>query len=233
MRTIRLSWPSEAETGSVAGSVAGSVVDSQAEVFLDPGQARHGVVVLRLAPGAQVEMVGPLGLAKAIITTVSQGHPPGLGVKLTGPWSAGVGNDASAGGVVENSVKVALALSLIQPGRFDWAVEKAVELGAGSLIPLICARTKPGLARFSPSRASRWERLSEEARKQCGRHQPFHISPPTTLSELVLTWEGPKIFLHPYAPLKLPNSIFNVDSVEPSGAAESSGLASSQGVTQD
>ena len=204
MRTIRFSWPAE------AGG------DLLAEVFLASGQARHGALVLRLAPGAPVEMVGPLGLAEAVVTTVGAGHPPRLGVKLTGPWR---GDDVSGGSMARGLGRVTLAVALIQPGRFDWAVEKAVELGAGSLIPLICARTKPGLGRPSPSRESRWDRLAEEARKQCGRHQPLTIPPPATLNDLLTKWEGPIIFLHPAGPPKLPTSIFTLDAAELSGSS--------------
>jgi 16S rRNA (uracil1498-N3)-methyltransferase len=157
------------------------------EVFLAPEQARHGAVVLRLTPGAVVEVVGPAGLAPARVTTVFP--PAGLGLTLTGPWARA----ESLGGL-------RLALALIQGPRFDWAVEKSVELGAGALTPLITERTKGAEARCGQSRGARWQRLAEEARKQCGRSTPLTISPVMTLKEL-LTEAGasaePGFYLNP------------------------------------
>lgn len=178
-RCIRLIWPPE------AGHSLGE------EVFLAPGQARHGVLVLRLKVGVSVEMVGPAGLAKAVVSTATnggRGQPPRLGVRLTSAWAGNSEAGATLG--------VHLALALIQPQRFDWAVEKAVELGARTLTPLITARTKPGLLRPGPARIDRWGRLAEEARKQCGRSEPLLVCPPTPLAEII-GHRGPKFFLSP------------------------------------
>jgi 16S rRNA (uracil1498-N3)-methyltransferase len=74
-----------------------------------------------------------------------------------------------------------LALPLIRPGRFDWALEKAVELGARELWPFTPARGRakgPGEAK-----PARWLRLAEEARKQCARADPMAVGP-------VLAWPG-------------------------------------------
>lgn len=178
-RTIRLSWPP-----AVAEEEPG------VEIFLTPGQARHGVLVLRLKPGSVVEMAGPAGLAPALVTTASvtglySRKNPGLGVTLTGPWAK-----------PETVSGPRLALALIQAGRFDWAVEKVVELGAAILIPLITERVKAADARPGPARTERWLRLAEEARKQCGRSRALEIFPALTLPEL-LKQPGPAFFLSP------------------------------------
>jgi 16S rRNA (uracil1498-N3)-methyltransferase len=77
-----------------------------------------------------------------------------------------------------------LALALIKGPRFDWAVEKATELGAAALVPLITLRSSP-LAQGEAKKA-RWARLSEEARKQCGRPWPMDITAPMGLE----SWLG-------------------------------------------
>ncbi|MDL2226436.1 16S rRNA (uracil(1498)-N(3))-methyltransferase [Deltaproteobacteria bacterium OttesenSCG-928-M10] len=176
MRIIRLAWPQKADPAATG------------EIFLSPAQARHGVQVLRLAAGSLVEMVGPAGLAPARVTTSSgKGGHHRLGIMLIGPW---LRSEAATG--------PRLALSLISGPRFDWAVEKAVELGASALIPLICARTKAGDARPGPARESRWRRLAEEARKQCGRASEMEISPVMEFGQL-LALSGPGFFLNPAA----------------------------------
>jgi len=183
MRTIRLSWP------------PGAPDEPGAEILLSPAQARHGALVLRLKPGAAVEMAGPLGLAPARIGMVSfsgrfSKKNPGLSVILTGPWSRPA---ASAG--------PRLALALIQAQRFDWAVEKAVELGAAVLMPLMTERVKAADARPGSTRTERWGRLAEEARKQCGRSVALDIWPALTLPELMLQ-PGPAFFLSPPGPFE-------------------------------
>ncbi len=178
MRTIRLAWP------------AGTSPDADGEVYLDADQARHGARVLRLAPGDPVEMTGPAGLAPAVVTAARPGpdrrRGPRLAVRLTGPWAPPAGPPSGP----------RLALALIQPQRFDWAVEKAVELGASVLIPFRAERSKPGLAESGPGREARWHRLAGEARKQCGRPDFLTILPVAGWAE-ILAQPGPAFFLSP------------------------------------
>lgn len=193
MRTLRLTWPA-------APDPAGS-----GEVFLSPDQARHGVLVLRLKAGAAVEMVGPGGLAPALVTTVeTSGKAPRLGVTLSGPWLGAA------------AVGPRLALALISGQRFDWAVEKAVELGAATLIPLISERVKGGGARPGPAKEERWQRLAEEARKQCARPAALDIFPPLALAEL-LGQPGPGFFLSPSGPAAPPAAPSPLLAVGPEG----------------
>ncbi|MDR2935630.1 MAG: 16S rRNA (uracil(1498)-N(3))-methyltransferase [Candidatus Adiutrix sp.] len=181
MRVPRLAW-----NGEPAGQPGGPV-----ELRLEAAQARHGVTVLRLKPGDPVEVAGPAGLARARVT-VAQDRPPRLVVVLEEGWRPRP----------EEPAGPRLALALINWPRFDWAVEKAAELGAGELWPLVCGRIKPGLARAASARAERWRRLAEAARKQCGRPRPLIVRPPVTPAELLAAaGPGPAgLFLSPAAP---------------------------------
>ncbi|UQZ89752.1 16S rRNA (uracil(1498)-N(3))-methyltransferase [Deltaproteobacteria bacterium Smac51] len=177
MRTLRFLWPAKAP------------LDSPDEVFLAPDQARHGVLVLRLEPGAAVEAVSVAGLAPAVVTTAETGRGgrPRLGLRLTGSWTS-----------FQPASGARLAMALIQSQRFDWVVEKSVELGAATLIPLITERVKAGDGRPGEAKRERWLRLAEEARKQCGRPDPLVIMPPITLPQAA-TLPGPSFFLSPTA----------------------------------
>lgn len=177
-RTIRLAWPP-----GLSAETEGR------EIYLAPDQARHGALVLRLKPGFEIEMSGPSGLAPAVVSSVDFNSPhsrknPALSIRLTGPWR------------MMELQGPRLALSLIQGPRFDWAVEKSVELGAARLIPLLAERSKSQDSRPGAARQDRWRRLAEEARKQCGRPNPMEILPPHSLSEL-LRHPGPGFFLSP------------------------------------
>jgi 16S rRNA (uracil1498-N3)-methyltransferase len=60
---------------------------------------------------------------------------------------------------------LALAVGILKnPSRFDFLVEKATELGARAIIPLITRRTIP-----SHAKVDRWRKLALAAMKQCGR----------------------------------------------------------------
>ena len=175
-RIPRLTWRPD---GPMAGG----------EIWLEPDQARHGVTVMRLKPGDRVEIAGPAGIFPARVTTAEgggRGRPPRLGVALAMPPAPpGAPMEPLNGSAGSEPGGPILALGLISLPRFDWAVEKAAELGAGELWPLVCQRVKPGLVRASAGRLERWRRLAEEARKQCGRPRPLVIHPPAAPLELV------------------------------------------------
>ncbi|MDR2456610.1 MAG: 16S rRNA (uracil(1498)-N(3))-methyltransferase, partial [Deltaproteobacteria bacterium] len=153
-------------------------------VPLDYLQSRHGLKALRLSPGRVIELAGPWGLAPAEVVEAGQkGGRPILLVRLTGPFIA-----APLDGPT-------LALALVKGPRFDWAVEKASELGAAKLVPLLTARTASSSVAGEAKR-SRWERLSEEARKQCGRVSPMEVAEPLALMEFLESGPpGPRLLL--------------------------------------
>lgn len=65
--------------------------------------------------------------------------------------------------------------------RYEWMLEKATELGATRIVPVIAARTDPGLARAAPKRVERWRRLVLEAAQQSR-----HLAPPEVAGPLPL-----------------------------------------------
>src|SRR5438477_5567597 len=58
---------------------------------------------------------------------------------------------------------ITLAISIFKFDRLEWAIEKATELGAASLIPIIARRTEPHLASAAAKRLERWQRIAREA----------------------------------------------------------------------
>ena len=76
---------------------------------------------------------------------------------------------------------VILAAAIIKGPRMDFLVEKAAELGAAALWPLVCARAvvrDPGSERFA-----RWRRLALAATKQSLTSHPMEIRTPLTIAE--------------------------------------------------
>ncbi|MDP9055630.1 MAG: 16S rRNA (uracil(1498)-N(3))-methyltransferase [Acidobacteriota bacterium] len=64
---------------------------------------------------------------------------------------------------------VTLYLALIKFERFEWAVEKATELGAARIIPVEASRSEHGLFAGAQKRAERWRRIAREASEQSRR----------------------------------------------------------------
>ena len=80
----------------------------------------------------------------------------------------------------------ALAFAPIRRNRLDWLVEKAVELGAGRLIPVLTARTV-----VRPEHAQRLRAIAEEAAEQCERLSVPPIEEPEPLDRWLAGRAGP------------------------------------------
>lgn len=78
-----------------------------------------------------------------------------------------------------------LAISIIKPERFEWALEKCVELGTSKIIPLLTERTSSFRKDASPSKVERWRKISVEAAKQSGLPFLPEVLSPTSLEKLL------------------------------------------------
>ena len=64
---------------------------------------------------------------------------------------------------------VTLLLSMVKFDMFEWAIEKATELGVTTIVPLAAARSEKALLAASAKRAERWNKLLLEASQQSRR----------------------------------------------------------------
>lgn len=99
--------------------------------------------------------------------------------------------------VTEPGPRIHLFPALIRANRFDWVIEKAVELGAASITPVICEHS---LIDESGDRADRWRRIAIEAAEQSNRKLLPPVQQPQRLEaalaaatgKLIVAWEGEK-----------------------------------------
>jgi 16S rRNA (uracil1498-N3)-methyltransferase len=68
-------------------------------------------------------------------------------------------------------VKTTLLLSVVKFDSFEWALEKATELGVHRIVPLAAARSEKALLVAATKRAERWKKLLLEASQQSRRVQ--------------------------------------------------------------
>ena len=166
---------------------------SGARLALPPGAARH-VQVLRLQPGDAITLFNGEG----------------------GQWSAEVARMGRSEVEVlvhthealerEAARAVHLAVGLMAAERMDWLVEKATELGAASLQPLLTERAS---LRLSGERAEKkrahWQAVAVAASEQSGRNRVLSLRVQRSLAEHLAPACGPNearwlLSLSPTAP---------------------------------
>jgi 16S rRNA (uracil1498-N3)-methyltransferase len=91
---------------------------------------------------------------------------------------------------------VTLAVAPPKGSRMETAVEKATEIGVGSILPLRTARSVVK-GRSDSERAERWARVAAAATAQSGRCHAPRILPVRSLEEALATTEGIRLLAHP------------------------------------
>jgi len=71
--------------------------------------------------------------------------------------------------VLSPSLHITLLLAIVKFDRFEWAIEKATELGADEIVPLAAERSEKGLVAASARRAVRWKKILVESAQQSRR----------------------------------------------------------------
>ncbi len=66
-------------------------------------------------------------------------------------------------------VQIELLLAVVKFDRFEWALEKATELGLEEIVPLAAERSEKGLISAAGKRAERWKRILGESAQQARR----------------------------------------------------------------
>ncbi len=77
--------------------------------------------------------------------------------------------------VRETALRLQLLISIVKFDRFEWALEKATELGVSEVVPLAASRTDKALVAAAEKRHARWERILVESAQQSRRLRPPEI----------------------------------------------------------
>ena len=104
-------------------------------------------------------------------------------------------------GQVESPLQVHLGQGLSRGERMDWAIQKATELGAAQITPIISERCEVRLKdERADKRLAHWRQVAISACEQCGRSVLPVIHAPQPLAEWQQTVEADlKLVLHPLA----------------------------------
>jgi 16S rRNA (uracil1498-N3)-methyltransferase len=71
--------------------------------------------------------------------------------------------------VYRPAFQTTLLLSVVKFDAFEWAIEKATELGVSAIVPLAAARSEKALLTAAGKRAQRWQKVLLEASQQSRR----------------------------------------------------------------
>ena len=122
---------------------------AQDTVALPKDAARH-LKVLRPKPGEEIELFDGCGHTRRYAWSPS-------GIRAAAPLST----------FQPSTVQLVLFACVTKGSRWDWTIEKAVELGVSRIVPVISDRC---IVRLAPdereAKAERWRRIAEDAARQ-------------------------------------------------------------------
>ena len=144
---------------------------------LPAGEAHHLLKVLRGRGGDHVEVVD--GAGRLFVA------------ELRGGGEAVVLEELAAQD--DTDVEVSLYQAVPKGGRMDLVVEKATEVGATSIVPLL---TERGVVNPREGKVGRWRRVAEAAARQSLRFGIPKVSDPVPFSEAVSRVGETGVLLH-------------------------------------
>jgi 16S rRNA (uracil1498-N3)-methyltransferase len=161
------------------------------EVSLPSAGAYHVLRVLRMREGAPLVVFdGTSGEYRAEITRIDR---DAVTVRLI----------QHTPGAAESPLKITLVQGVSRSERMDWTLQKATELGAAAIAPVLTARS---VVRLDDKKAAKkqahWHGIVIGACEQCGRTRVPSVAAPTTLRNYLANTrkEGLRLVLSPSAP---------------------------------
>jgi len=149
---------------------------------LDPDESRHLTRVCRKGVDDVVELFDGKGFATAARVVVAS--KDAVQLQAEGPPIA----------EPPSACSVEIGAAVPKGDRFDWLVEKAVELGVDRVVPLATERS---VVDPRGSKLDRLRRTIVEASKQSGRSRLMHLADPEPLASFLARAEGLRLVAHP------------------------------------
>ena len=146
-------------------------IDASGLVELAGAELHHMRDVLRLPLRSTISILDPDGVAhEGVLMRYDRGHAI-IKIESSRPPAM--------------HPRIILATAIVKGPRMDFVVEKAAELGAAQLWPIVSARAvvrSPGAERIL-----RWRRLATAAAKQSHSPGTMEVRPPITFNDLIRT----------------------------------------------
>ena len=152
-------------------------------VTLDADETRHLRDVLRLRAGDEISVFDGKGTEFAArVESTQKGGAVIAIIKQIQPSAP------------ESPLNITLACTVIPGDKYDLIVQKAVELGVVTFVPLASIRSEVKVKDL-PKKLIRWRRIALDAAKQCGRATLMTVADPFVVTEfLTRDHSGERIF---------------------------------------
>ena len=134
--------------------------------------AHHLMHVMRAKAGQQVTVVDDKGSVALMEMTAFTAESVELTLK------------ERLEGNTESPLELTLVQCLLKADKMDWVVQKAVELGADKSCPLASQNCVVQYdSKKAIQRQQRWQKIADEAAKQCGRTKLLKVEPICSFKE--------------------------------------------------
>ncbi|UTL81666.1 16S rRNA (uracil(1498)-N(3))-methyltransferase [Pseudomonas putida] len=162
---------------------------SLGEHDLPEAQAHYIGRVLRMAPGDAVQLFD--GSGQEYLGQLLEVRKKTVRVSL----------EQAVAGQAESPLYIHLGQGLSRGERMDWAIQKATELGANEITPIVSERCEVRLKdERADKRLAHWRQVAISACEQCGRSILPIIHAPVTLGDWIKGSDADlKLVLHPVA----------------------------------
>lgn len=154
-------------------------------LLLPEDEAHHAAQVFRLRSGDEVELIDAKGMrvraeldfqGKGKIQAIALDEPESVPALL--------------------SLPIRLEMAVLKGDAQEWTIEKAVELGVRDFQPVLSAHTVVQLDRKGPEAfRDRWQKIADQALKQCGRLDRMRVHVPRPLPESIMPAVGARFWL--------------------------------------
>ena len=153
--------------------------------FIERGEIADGAVTLSAEDSAHIGRVLRRRVGDSLSLCDGQGMDYEGVILATGP-AVTVRITGQAPSATEPTVDVTLYAGLSKGERFEFLVQKAVELGAARVVPVAMSRCVVQLsAKDGAKKQERWQKIAREACKQSGRCQMMAVDAPIAFPALL------------------------------------------------
>lgn len=143
-----------------------------AEAWLEPGDARHAWRVLRLEPGAQVELMDG---ERRCLGEILQVGEEGCRCRVLSQLPT-----------TEAGLRLTLFQGLPKAEKMELIAQKLTELGAVEIVPVAMQRCVVRLdGRDGEKKRERWQKIVREAAKQSGRTVTPAVAAPVSFAHML------------------------------------------------
>lgn len=155
--------------------------------FFSPQELEAGEsAVISGSDAIHIKRVLRLKINDAIAVFDGRGHAFECRIRSVSSEAVTVNVERALDAQKESHVHITFAQAMLKSKKMDALTRQATELGISRWIPFFSERSVPTLDRKRmTSRVERWNKISREALKQCGRDMLMEVLPPMSMEKVL------------------------------------------------